>query len=95
MRFRKGDLCAFKTGGGVKAVLVRKDVQDTDTTACIDECAETSVNNLFFLCHTDAQSKDPYELMGHNSVEITLNLAGILMSLRAALDHPHLVAIVR
>ncbi len=85
IRFHKDDLCAYKCGREIKPVLIRKDVKETDEMAFIDSAVQTSVNNLFFLCHTDGQLDNPRNLMVLYLPKIILNLAGILMAQREAL----------
>lgn len=94
LKFRKGDLCVFKCAGGVEPVLITRDVEEASVMAPASDwhgCVfSTSVDNLFHLCQTDGQFSDPREAMKNYSSEIILNLAGILMSQRDAVNYPHL-----
>ncbi len=95
LRFRRGDLCAFKCAGGAEPVLIQRDVGEMAAMAPIGNSVSTSVDNLFFLCHTQYTDYPggPRELVKCLLPEIVSNLASMFISLRDALNYPKLAVI--
>jgi ATP-dependent Clp protease ATP-binding subunit ClpA len=83
LRFKKGNLCAWKTGNEVKPVLIEIDVPMFDNTALVSEGVRVNVDSLLFLCHVDDHSvKSPmHHILNLYQGTILLRLAGQLMSL--------------
>lgn len=85
-RFKKHDLCAWKTGNEVKPVLIVSDVPMFDNTAPVSEGIRVNVDSLLLLCHLDEKLAHcpTHRLLELYQGEILLRLAGQIMSLTNA-----------